>query len=60
LSNISVKYDKNVAEHVFRIESDEFEVCKAKVKKKRKRLFFEQLFVVHLKADGTISWEELK
>jgi len=55
-----VKYDKNVAEHVFRIESDEFEVCKAKVKKKRKRLFFEQLFVVHLKADGTISWEELK
>ena len=55
-----VKYDKNVVERIFKIETDEFEVCKAKKIRKRKRIFFQQVFVVHLKEDGTITWEELK
>ena len=55
-----VKYDKNVVEHIFKIETDEFDICKAKKIRKRKRLFFQQVFVVHLKEDGTITWKELK
>jgi len=55
-----IKYNKNVVERIFKIETDEFEVCKAKKIKKRKRLFFQQVFVVHVKKDGSISWKELK
>jgi hypothetical protein len=55
-----VKYHKKVIERIFKIETDEFEVCKAKKIAKRKRLFFQQVFVVHLKRNGDITWEELR
>ena len=55
-----IKYHKQVVEHILKIETDEFETCKAKKIKKRKRLFFQQLFIVHLLPDGTFNWEELK
>lgn len=55
-----VTYHKKVVERIFKIETDDFEVCKAKRIKKRKRLFFQQVFVVHVKKDGSITWEELK
>lgn len=58
--SVHVNYDKNVVERIFKIETDEFEICKAKTIKKRKRLFFQQVFVVHLKEHGRITWEELK
>ena len=55
----NLKYEKKV-EHVFRIETDKFKVCEGKTEKKKKWYFFEQLFVIHVKRNGTIDWEELK
>lgn len=56
----NVSYDKNVVEHVFKIETDECEVCKQKITKKRKHLLFWQTFVTHVRKDGKITWKELK
>ena len=59
-ASVALKYGKNVIERVFKIETDEFEVCKAKRITKRRGLIFQQVFVVHVKDDGTVTWEELK
>ena len=59
-TTLGLKYDKKVLERVFKIETDEFEICKAKRITKRKLLLFQQVFIVHVKRDGTVSWEELK
>lgn len=57
---LGATYDKKVVEHIFKIETDQFKPCTPKTIKKRKNLFFQQLFVVHVKHNGQITWEELK
>ena len=58
--SLEVKYHKNVVEHVLRIETDEFEMCKTKVIKRRKWLISQEVFAVHAFPDGYIEWRKLK
>jgi hypothetical protein len=55
-----LKYSKSVVEHLFRIETDKFEICTPKVIRRKKYGIFDQVFCVHLKSDEEFSWIELK
>jgi len=55
-----LKYSKSIVEHLFRVETDQFEICIPKVLRKKKYGFLDQVFCVHLKPDGAFSWIELK
>jgi hypothetical protein len=57
---VDVKYEKNVVEHVLRIETDEFEICKTKIVKKRKWLVCQEVFAIHVFPEGRITWRKLK
>jgi len=56
----SLNWNKNIVEHIFRIETDQLEVCKRKTIRKKKHIIFEQVFLVHQKASGEFDWQELK
>lgn len=55
--DLSLKYKKDVVEHILRIDKDEFEICQPKVIKKRVRLIGQKVYVVHVKSDGIIYKE---
>ena len=60
MTPLHINLGKSSVNRVFRIETDRCKVCEAKVERKRKWIFWQQVFVVHLKYDGNIEWKELK
>ncbi len=55
-ASIELSFKKVI--HVIRIETDELEVTKPKVLRKRVRILGERILVPHLQEDGTIHWYE--
>jgi hypothetical protein len=55
-----VSLKKETVKHIERIETNKFTPCNWTIEHKRKHLFSEQVFAVHVDRQGNIEWEELK
>ncbi len=60
MNSLKAGFGKSSVDMVYRIETDKFKICEGKEIRKRKWIFFQQSFVVHVKDDGHIEWKELK
>lgn len=59
-SKVDIILKKESIDHVLRLETDKFEICQPKEIRKRKWIFFQQIFIVHFLLNGRIRVRELK